>query len=57
MNVLSTASTMPRGLHTAATAAMSTSLSIGLVGVSIHSSLVSLRAAAAKAAGPWTGST
>ena len=47
MNVLSTASTTPRGLQAAATPAMSTILSIGLVGVSTQTSLVDGRSAAA----------
>ena len=48
---------MPRCLHTAATAAMSTSFSIGFVGVSIHTSFVFGLIAASTAAAPPSGST
>ena len=57
MNVLSTASRMFAALHTSATPAMSTSFSIGLVGVSIHTSFVVGRTAALTAAAPPSGST
>ena len=48
--VLSTTTMSPRARALAATAAMSTSLSVGLVGVSIHSIFVFGCTAASKAA-------